>query len=593
MKSINHIIITLLLFLVVQVSYGQNNPNQSYFLHTVESGQSLYSIATMYEVSQEDIIKMNPGSAEKIYAGQPLRIPQTISTEKKDHFHTIQPGETLYRLTVTYNIPAKTILDANPGLSANNFQAGKVILIPFESVQDSQPAQQVQPTIDPTVLQTRCREMHKVKRKETIYSLSREYGVSAEAIYAANPELKTEGLKRGSFLCIPYPIDYQQITPQPIQETTAPPTNMELFRQNRETSVGMKQIRAAIILPFIPSGDNRNESNRMVEYYEGFLMAVDSLKKTGVSIDLQVYDSGPEDASLEPVLNNWQLKNTDIIFGPLHTNHIQQLSQFADENRIRLVIPFSSKDNDVFNNPYIYQVNSPQYYMNPEVYQHFIREFPQANVIILDYGNEDKQLFIDGLRNEINNNQLSITTLPGAAPIEQLAAALRPDRKNIFIPTSGTDITLRKMLLQLEALLRDYPETDIQLFGYPEWQAYTKDFLNRFFALNTYFYSSFYANNLMPKANEFTRAYRRWYSKDMINTYPKYGMWGYDTALYFLKGLSQYGAGLDYNLNNIHYEPLQTGFKFNRVSTWGGFINRKVYFIHFSRTSEITRIDMD
>lgn len=39
--------------------------NQSYFLHTIEKGQSLYSIASMYGVSQADIVKLNPGSDEK------------------------------------------------------------------------------------------------------------------------------------------------------------------------------------------------------------------------------------------------------------------------------------------------------------------------------------------------------------------------------------------------------------------------------------------------------------------------------------------------------------------------------------------------
>ena len=50
--------------------------NQSYFLHTIEKGQSLYSISSMYGVSQSDIIQLNPGCEEKIYAGQTIRIPQ-------------------------------------------------------------------------------------------------------------------------------------------------------------------------------------------------------------------------------------------------------------------------------------------------------------------------------------------------------------------------------------------------------------------------------------------------------------------------------------------------------------------------------------
>ena len=46
--------------------------------------------------------------------------------------------------------------------------------------------------------------MHKVKRKETIFSVSREYGISEQELIDANPELK-KGMKKGQFLCIPYP----------------------------------------------------------------------------------------------------------------------------------------------------------------------------------------------------------------------------------------------------------------------------------------------------------------------------------------------------------------------------------------------------
>lgn len=48
--------------------------------------------------------------------------------------------------------------------------------------------------------------MHKVKRKETVYSISREYGISEAELIAANPELQGEDkIKKGTFLCIPYP----------------------------------------------------------------------------------------------------------------------------------------------------------------------------------------------------------------------------------------------------------------------------------------------------------------------------------------------------------------------------------------------------
>ena len=100
-----------------------------------------------------------------------------------------------------------------------------------------------------------------------------------------------------------------------------------------------------------------------------------------------------------------------------------------------------------------------------------------------------------------------------------MKAVLRNDRENIFIPTSGSNITLIKILPQLTLLVREQPDSRVHLFGYPEWQTYTKDHLEAFFELDTYFYSSFYTNNLLPAAITFTKSYRKWYGKETAVQY--------------------------------------------------------------------------
>ena len=261
--------------------YAQEN--QSYFLHTIEKGQSLYSISSMYGVSQADIIRLNPGCDEKIYAGQTIKIPQKKTAQQSEIFHTIQAGETLYKLTIVYNISAKAICEANPGLSAENFRIGQVIRIPSaeeaaQATADSQEpnnadTEKTTNTIQGPV-QSRCKEMHKVKRRETIFSVSREYGISEQELINANPELK-QGMKKGQFLCIPYPSEKPVTSPG--NRNPIPPTDRELFLANKETPEKISTVKAAILLPFL-------QDKRMIEYYEGFLIAVDSLKRTGLSL---------------------------------------------------------------------------------------------------------------------------------------------------------------------------------------------------------------------------------------------------------------------------------------------------------------------
>ena len=589
MKSIKRIFF-LLSFISVSYLSTLAQENQSYFLHTIEKGQSLYSISSMYGVSKADIIRLNPGCEDKISAGQAIKIPQNKTTQKSETFHTIQPGETLYRLTTTYKVSAKAICDANPGLSAENFRIGQVIRIPsaaeaIDSTVEAVVTTPEQPIIQPAV-KPRCRDMHKVKRRETIFSVSREYGISEQELIAANPELKN-GMKKGQFLCIPYPSEKSAVTTPQTDTNITPPSNSELFRENKETPKSISTIKAALLLPF--------DDKRMVEYYEGFLMAVDSLKRTGTSIDLYVYDCNKESSSLNNILAKSEMKNMNVIFGPAQQQHIKPLAAFAKKNDIRLVVPFSSKEGEVFSNPFIYQINTPQSYLYSEVYEHFTRQFPNANVILLESSvvDKDKVEFIKGLKQELGSKGIPVKTLKENAPVETLKAALRNDKENFFIPTSGNDLTLLKIIPQLTLLVRDNPEARIHLFGYPEWQTYTKDHLESFFELDTYFYSSFYTNNLLPAAINFTHAYRKWYSKEMEERYPKYGMLGFDTGYFFLKGLSKYGSELEKNLPLMDLTPIQTGFKFQRVNNWGGFVNKKVFFVHFTKNFELIKLDFE
>lgn len=289
------------------------------------------------------------------------------------------------------------------------------------------------------------------------------------------------------------------------------------------------------------------------------------------------------------------MQKMNIIFGPMHQQHIKPLSDFAQKNNIRLVIPFSQNSEEVFNNPSIYQINTPQSYLYSKVYEHFTRQFPNAHVIFIEptSPDKDKAEFIKGLKQELKSKGISMNSVSENDTKETLKAALRSDKENIFIPTSGSNVLLIKALPQLTMLVREAPDQRIHLFGYPEWQTYTLDHLENFFELDVYFYSSFYMNTLFPAAIQFTNAYHKWYSKDLTSKYPNYAMLGFDTGFFFLKGLSRFGSELENNLPKMNLTPIQTGFLFERVNNWGGFINKKVFFIHFTKNFELEKLDFE
>lgn len=599
MKFIQSVFLALALMAGSSIKVmAQASAESGYFLHTVTKGQSLYSISSMYNVSIDDIVRLNPGSDKQIREGAALKIPQAVSTNSdKPVFHTIQAGETLYRLSVKYNITTQAICEANPGLSSENFRSGQVIIIPVQSASKTEKeTPKATAKEETTVKMNDWKDMHKVERKETIFSISREYGITEEELIAANPELKNGKLKRGTFLFIPYGKNEQKTQQTESKPTVQELTNEEIFSRFEDSKKEIKTIKAAVLLPFMAgTSANMEEQIRMVEYYEGFLMAVDSLKKEGVSVDLYTYDTKGKEATLNNILARKEMKNMDIIFGPARSQDIDALATFADKNNIRLVIPFAPKVDQVFKNPHIYQVNTPQSYLYSEVYEHFNRKFSGCNVIFLNASNGDREKdeFIKGMKTGLKENGISYRDFTMTDNFYDITTVMDTLKNNIFIPTSGKSTALVKILPQLTQIRRERPGYSMNLFGYPEWQTYTNDYLASFYEIDTYFYSSFYTNNLFPAAVNFTHAYRRWYSKDMANIYPKYGMLGYDTGYFFLKGLSKYGNKMEENLGSIHVTPIQTGFKFERVNNWGGFINRKVFFVHFSKDYELIKLDFE
>lgn len=578
----------------------QAQTSDSYFLHTIARGENLTSIAATYNVSVADIVRLNPGSDRLIKAGETLRIPQS-KDNNGPQYHTIQPGETLYGLMKRYDVTVEAICKANPGLSESNFRSGQVIIIPAADktadlpiIQSDQPASQ-----SVVIPQQSYRDIHKVKRRETIYSICREYGITEEELIAANPELKTEKLKRGKYIRIPF---HKQMPVAPVVTPgeSAMPTNSELFERINSDTKRKNQLKVAVMLPFMLNGGNQGEQMRMVEYYQGVLMAINELKKNGTSFDIHTYDTQNNAATVRQILARSEMKDMDLIIGPGHATHIPAISAFSEQNKIRLVVPFTSKCDEVFGNPYLYQVNTPQSYLYSEVYEHFLRKFRGNNIIFVDAGDgeTDKREFIGGFKQELKDQHIPFREI-NANSKESIEQALQSGTENILIPTSGSNIALIKLLPYLKALKLSWEAEEtpdkysLHLFGYPEWQTYTTDHLDDFYTFDTYFYTSFYANNLSVSVVNFQKEFRQWYHKEILNTYPKYAILGYETAHYLLKGLSLYGNKLEQHLNNIQVTPIQTSFRFERVSNWGGFINKKVFFIHFTKDHELIKMDFD
>ncbi len=600
----------LLLFICSTIfTFAQSN---DYFIHTVSKGQTLYSISRMYNTTVKEIIELNPESATRISIGQQLKIRQkqenedlpTRNNSNEGRFHTIKSGETLYRLGQMYQITPQEICAANPGLNISNFRSGEVIFIPKrKQIQEkSEPATPKKEIVVDDKL--KIRTTHKVEHGETVYSITRKYEITEEALQKANPdaELGRKKLKRKTILNIPYP----QVTNVVQKAEKQEKSNAEIFMQIQEMKDSIASIntfhgiKVALILPFLLDSYSPNEQGRMIEYYEGFLLAVNKLKQYGYSFEINTFDSGSENTSLSPLLNSGELDNMDIIIGALYPSHNKELARFAKEKEIPLVIPFTSKEDEIFRNPMVYVVNTMQSYFFSEVTDHFFKAFPNANVVFVSDGNDNKKEFVSALTEKLNEREITHTTIHLDTLTNHdtneatLSGILQEGKENIFIPTSSSEVVLSTMLPTLILLNNDtinLPE--YKLFGYPEWQIYASNMDSRIYEVDTYFYASFFSHPTLPETSRFQNDYIKWYNRNIQNIYPRYGMLGYDTGYVFLLAISKFGTEMPNRINQVSFTPVQTGFKFERVNNWGGMVNKKIYFVHYTPDYNIEKIDFD
>ena len=598
------IIFVLSCLVVLNINAQEKNVTN----HTVERGETLYSISKMYNTTVEEIIKLNPECKESLSIGQQLKISANsakankgtlfVRNNKGDIFHTIQSGETLYRLSKIYDVTAQEICDANPGLSTSNFKVGEVIIIPNQGykIKNKPIEQTVADKDNEEEEEHNAAGTHKVRKGETLYSISKKYNITIEELTAANPVLKEEKLKRKMVLNIPES-----------KKSNIEDVANEIIEENKVEYAHKKSIptdsitRVAVILPFLLDSYAPSEQGRMIEYYQGFLMAVEKLKNAGYSFEINTYDSGHKGNSLNNLLATGKLNNMDLIIGALYPEHNKELAKFAQQYDIPLVIPFTNKSDELFRNPMAYFINATQSHIIPKVSKQFINQFPNANVVFVeDTIKGNKQEFIAELTDQLDLNGMNHTTIPISSittpetTLITLKELLKDDKENVIIPTSSDAKTLSSLLPSL--VQAKYIDTldiaDYKLFGYPEWQIHAKDTKEQLYEVDTYFYTTFYSHYSMPEVSKFQNDYIRRYNCAIQNIYPKYGMLGYDTGYYMLLAISMYGKELPENINNVGYTPIQTGFHFERIGDWGGMVNKKIYFVHYRRDYSIEKIDL-
>jgi hypothetical protein len=414
------------------------------------------------------------------------------------------------------------------------------------------------------------RGLHKVKRKETVFSISRMYGITIEELIEANPEMKDPdyNLKKGTIVKIPYSKTTEQT------EIIVPPVTKTVTNDD----VRNRAIRLGIMLPL---HDINGDGRRMVEYYRGVLMACDSLKKLGISVNVHAWNT-PEDGDIRTALLDEAASKCDLIIGPLYSKQMDVLSEFVKTYDIRLVIPFSINAPQLTTNRNIFQVWQSPTTINEETINRFMQRFKDYHPVFIDCNDttSNKGIFTFGLRRQLEQQGIEYAVTNLRSSEDNFAKAFSQMKQNIVILNTGRSQELGVAFSKINGLKVKNPDLDISMFGYTDWLRYTRQHLENYYKYNTYIPSVFYYNPISSATKRLEQKYRWNFHADMQNLLPRFAITGFDHAYFFLRGLHKYGKSFNGAAGMFGYPPVQTPLQFERYGN-GGLRNKTLLFVHY------------
>jgi LysM repeat protein len=342
--------------LVVPINSGaQDNiqasgqEGQKFVMHRVKRKETLFSLSQEYNVSIEDIKRFNKHLySEELRRGEKIRIPESSPaavTQKPDPSpspsnifdlsvkeHVVLPQETLYGISRKYNITIADLQRLNPNMQ--NLQPGMVITVRNGNVEK---------VVD---VDGKLFKYYQVQPQETIFSLTRRFGISRDSLVSLNPAL-ADGLKSGMVLKIPNIELAEGVGEYEAEEFV----NLERKMNNYSTK------NLVLMLPFnknklVVTDTSDNYADRIkkdqvmqlsLDFYSGVLMAVDSAKTIGISTDLRVLDTEQNPGKVNLLLNTENFNDVDAVIGPLLQSTVETAARGLERRNIPVVSPLSKK----------------------------------------------------------------------------------------------------------------------------------------------------------------------------------------------------------------------------------------------------------
>lgn len=546
---------TLLAF----AAYGQSHTVKSettvriggkdYYVHHVAAGDTFYSLGRTYNIADSIIIRCNPQTADGLKAGQLLKIPsatvvQPVKQPSKTFIkHKVEKGETAYSLTRNYEISLQTLIKDNPGLDPTKLQEGQVIYIRKNEVGDTSEAdshrewEQYKEKVNSVAAGY---QYHMVKAGETLFGISREYGVKPSEIAAMNGLADDAPLKADEMIKVP------KIVKDTVSVVVKPTPVATSFSKTNIPDI-------ALILP-INSAERSGQN--FLDFYRGALLAMDDMRKAGHSANLNVYNSHKSAADVTAIVEEPGFANTDLIIGPVYAEAMEPAVKFAEQKNIPIISPL---DKTTVQSDMLYQAA-------PDVASKYVKLDSllktNANIVLITSDNDDKD-FADDMNQLLNGKPHTSYYYNISSDGGKVANIINWEKNNVFVVLAANEVIIDRTLAGISsaynnAAARSGKTASINVLGTSRWTRFNTIDKNLYFKLSVNLITSYHADRTSPNVRALDARYISAYGA----TPSLYSYKGYDVVSMFVSALFGHGITYDEKLQSITSKPLEAPYHF-------------------------------
>ncbi|NND63909.1 MAG: LysM peptidoglycan-binding domain-containing protein [Flavobacteriaceae bacterium] len=628
------LLVTFIFLFSLTVSLAHSPFQDKYRSHRVKQGETVYSIAKTYNVSENEIYKLNPDARGGISSNSILIIPSSdvinaASQEIKFKKHKVRRKETLYSIARKYNVSEDDIKKYNKHLYSKGLKKGEKLQIPISLAK----------TETVTVVSNNTSEAsnnyatHVVAAKETKYGIARKYGISIAELDDLNPNLP-ENFPIGTELKVPKTsvttsatieeesFDFYEVQPKegffrlkvklglsqeeivalnpyakdglkdgmilkiPKESTDSSPISEKIDLENAISNRDPK--RLALLLPFqlksatdsIKANTELIKNNRTMrialDFYSGVLMASEFLKDKGISVELNVYDTEGSAAKTTAIISRNDFSSIDAVIGPLLSKNVERAASDLKSKDVPVFSPLSNRSIKLTSN--LFQTLPPDSMLEKAMIEYLKENSEGKNVIVICDGKKAKQK--TALMEAIPEAISIAPREKGFLYVVDIEEKIDKTRENWVILESEDPVILSNVI----GLLNGMPEThQIRLFTTDKNENYDyHDVSNVHLANLDFTFPSISRTYNFDEKNAFLVSYKNKYGV-LPN---RFAVRGFDLTYDILLRLASSGNVYDASNNDYETEYVENKFNYQK-KMFSGYRNNAFYILKFNKDLQL------